>query len=318
MKNYGDYIKQARKQSNMTQKEVAEALNVAVSTVSSWETSRTDVSPEMTEKLAKLFNVEVGTLFGHASKTHQSSSIPNHSKPYLDVNYRFNKGLFILLLVTTLFTVLSPILEGILATLYIVLWITYLSVLLIFYLRSFKKNTGTKYFSENETLYYKYSASKEKRHAQKKDIKSLLGIIFIAINVATVLPFATVHSVVEDVSYYTFFGLSWMMINLLLIYIFFYDAKEKHTGETIAYEVLSVNFYLGRYKLLYMFYALIFIVQYLVLSIYEINPYKGLSEVAIYIIMTLTLFFVYALYEANKHYYAHYKIAVKGKYIKNT
>lgn len=55
-------LKEARKQSNLTQKEVASLLNVVESCYANWEQGRTEPNIEMLRKLCKIFKITVDEL----------------------------------------------------------------------------------------------------------------------------------------------------------------------------------------------------------------------------------------------------------------
>jgi len=55
-------LKEARKQSNLTQKQVAVALNVVESCYANWEQGRTEPNVEMLRKLSSLLNVSIDEL----------------------------------------------------------------------------------------------------------------------------------------------------------------------------------------------------------------------------------------------------------------
>ncbi len=55
-------LKEARKQSNLTQKQVAETLHVVESCYANWEQGRTEPNVEMLRKLSSLLNVSIDEL----------------------------------------------------------------------------------------------------------------------------------------------------------------------------------------------------------------------------------------------------------------
>lgn len=62
MKGLGANIRKVRESRGISQKEVAEALNVKSATVSSWEVDRTEPKMEHFVKMADLFNVTIDGL----------------------------------------------------------------------------------------------------------------------------------------------------------------------------------------------------------------------------------------------------------------
>ena len=63
--NFGDNFKQMRKQRDLTQESVAEALSVSPQTISKWETNVSSPDISMLAGIADFFNVSVDSLLGH-------------------------------------------------------------------------------------------------------------------------------------------------------------------------------------------------------------------------------------------------------------
>ncbi|HCU55899.1 MAG TPA: hypothetical protein DIC18_01030 [Clostridiales bacterium] len=61
---YGERIRELRKERNMSQKQLGEAIGVDFRTVSFWETERYEPSISQIIKLCKLFQVESDYLLG--------------------------------------------------------------------------------------------------------------------------------------------------------------------------------------------------------------------------------------------------------------
>ena len=61
---YGERIRELRKERNMSQKQLGEALGVDFRTVSFWETERYEPNITQIIKLCKLFQVESDFLLG--------------------------------------------------------------------------------------------------------------------------------------------------------------------------------------------------------------------------------------------------------------
>lgn len=55
-------LKNARKESNLTQKQVAKSLGVVESCYANWEQGRTEPNIEMLRKLGKLFDISIDEL----------------------------------------------------------------------------------------------------------------------------------------------------------------------------------------------------------------------------------------------------------------
>lgn len=56
-------LKSIRKECNLTQKQVAEKMNVVESCYANWEQGRTEPNIDSIRKLAKIFNVSIDELF---------------------------------------------------------------------------------------------------------------------------------------------------------------------------------------------------------------------------------------------------------------
>jgi len=61
-KQFCQNLREARKQSNLTQKEVASLLNVVESCYANWEQGRTEPNIEMLRNLCKIFKVTIDEL----------------------------------------------------------------------------------------------------------------------------------------------------------------------------------------------------------------------------------------------------------------
>lgn len=97
MENMGARLKQARQAAGLRQPDVARVLNVAPTTVSSWETGHRDPDTSTLGRLATLYGVSVGWLLGtalqneiggKAAPPHGSrldlDSLPPEAKRFLD------------------------------------------------------------------------------------------------------------------------------------------------------------------------------------------------------------------------------------------
>ena len=62
-KQFCKNLKEIRKESGLTQKQVAEFLNVVESCYANWEQGRTEPNVEMIRKLSVIFKVSVDELF---------------------------------------------------------------------------------------------------------------------------------------------------------------------------------------------------------------------------------------------------------------
>ena len=66
----GEYIKQLRKTSGLTQEELGEKVGVKKAAVQKWESGQTtNLKRETIHKLAKIFNVNPASFFSEATRT---------------------------------------------------------------------------------------------------------------------------------------------------------------------------------------------------------------------------------------------------------
>ncbi len=303
-------IKYYRQRNDMTQKDLADKLGVAATTISAWENGHIHVSTAYFDGLARIFEIDKAMLLGDEESV-KTAFMGTQSKPFIDQNYRFNKPLFGFFLVTVLFTVLAPLFEGTFHAFYSILWILYIIISIFSFIRNYKKQYGTKYYHEGETLYYSFNESETKRVSLRKDLKSAIWLLFLSINIAIIFPFELIQSEIDDVLVSSIYLLGWLVSNGILVYILYYEGKAEYSGKDIDYDVLNVNFYLGRYRFLFMIYSFMYVFHFLLLTVYDINPYQSMDVIAVYVVMTMTYLIIYFLLEQGKRYYSHYHIKVK-------
>ena len=68
-------LKELRKEKKLTQKELADKINVSKITVLRWENGERQIKPGKAKALADFFGVSVGYLLGYSDKEERSSSI---------------------------------------------------------------------------------------------------------------------------------------------------------------------------------------------------------------------------------------------------
>ena len=70
---FGKFIKQIRKDHNLTQKQLAEKYNVTYQAVSKWETGKNMPDISLIKQIAKDFNISIDALFDgeYTKKKHQ-------------------------------------------------------------------------------------------------------------------------------------------------------------------------------------------------------------------------------------------------------
>lgn len=70
--NFGNYISRSRRNSKMSQEQLAEKMEVSKTTIQNWESGRTKVKPTHLKKLAYLFNVPETNLISESTRDNDS------------------------------------------------------------------------------------------------------------------------------------------------------------------------------------------------------------------------------------------------------
>lgn len=96
----GKNIQYLRKESNMTQQELADKLNYTSKAVSKWERGESMPEIDILASIASLFNVTVDFLLHEDSKTHKKDYVPSDIKDK-------NKYLVTALVVTIVWTIMA-------------------------------------------------------------------------------------------------------------------------------------------------------------------------------------------------------------------
>lgn len=96
----GKNIQYLRKESNMTQQELADKLNYTSKAVSKWERGESMPEIDILSSIASLFNVTVDFLLHEDSKTHKKDYVPSDIKDK-------NKYLVTALVVTIVWTIMA-------------------------------------------------------------------------------------------------------------------------------------------------------------------------------------------------------------------
>lgn len=79
----GDNIKRIRMSKNISQAELSEKMNVARTTISSWETNRTEPTMGNIEQLAKIFNCRKSALIGESQDDYYDRLYEENKKEIL-------------------------------------------------------------------------------------------------------------------------------------------------------------------------------------------------------------------------------------------
>lgn len=67
----GTRIKELRKKNNVTQKQLADLLQVSQQTVGSWEVNRAEPNTDILKQLSRTFDVSIDYLLGNESESNQ-------------------------------------------------------------------------------------------------------------------------------------------------------------------------------------------------------------------------------------------------------
>ena len=78
-------LKELRNENNLTQKEIADMLNIARSTYNTYELDKNEISIENLKKLANFYNVTVDYLIGYEPTEHNMSVVNNALKFAQDI-----------------------------------------------------------------------------------------------------------------------------------------------------------------------------------------------------------------------------------------
>lgn len=312
MAEIGKRIKYLRKTKDMSQKDLAEKLHVAVSTISNWETGRNNVSSEFFDDLASAFKVNISDLINDEEKI-QNRGLPlaMSSKPYLDYKYSFNYVYWSILLLTLIFTFLSPIFKGLVEDLSILLWIIFILLSIGVGIVNYKKNISTKYFEDGQSLYYEHKRYTSDAVKQKKSLRWTYAYSIPIVNILLIFSAAIIFAHTDDLFTYIFYPLVFVLINFLMVYSLIIQANELRRGKTMSYESINLNFFLSRIKMILILYLMIYFYHYLVVYTLEINPYTDFFMVLFHVCFLFFIIVLVDLYQEEKFYYSLLRIKVK-------
>lgn len=314
MEDIGKRIRYYRNINNLGQKELAEKLHVAVSTISNWETGRNNVSPDFYSGLAEAFHISVFELIegDKIIENNQPARLAGlSSKPYLNYNYKTDFIFLGIIFIVVVSTFLSSIFNHLYQDIVLSLWLVLFIITCIRLMNAYKKNISTKYFEDGQTLYYKHQENEMDIRSNKRLYLFLATLVFVSGNFLIIISFANILSVTQDAFNYMFFPILLIIINVLIIYSLLIDSKRSHKCKEVPYESINLSFFLARNKLLIFFYLVFYLYHYLSISVLSLDMYKGLSMVVFHIDMALTLLAVIIMYEINKEFYSKYQIQVK-------
>lgn len=90
----GEFLKQLRKEKNMTQQEAADALYVSQKTISRWETGEGIMDISIIQEVAAFYGVTVDELLSGERKANIQIDIKNNTKKEININKTMNIYLF--------------------------------------------------------------------------------------------------------------------------------------------------------------------------------------------------------------------------------
>lgn len=73
---FGKRLKALRSAAGLSQKKLAEIIDVSQQTVGSWEVDRSSPSPEMISRIASALSIDANTLLNHSPSNRQGVRIP--------------------------------------------------------------------------------------------------------------------------------------------------------------------------------------------------------------------------------------------------
>ncbi len=310
MIDIGKRIKQLRKSHDMNQNDLAEQLHVAISTVSNWENGRNQVSPDYYQSLANIFNISVPDFL---SVENYQKTTPTHlsSKPYISYQYKLNTRLWIPYGLVMILSFLSPIWDNIIEDLMMLSWLLLLLISLSRLINNYKQNISTKFFEDNQLLYYEHQDSDQKMNWLKRQYLLFLVMLWFSLNIVILFAFGYILNNIDDLFTLITFPITLLISNIILIYSFFVDSNKKFKSRIIDYQAISINFFLARNKLLLIVYTFVYIFYYSAVNAFDLNPYKEFGMIILGIIMILVYIAIFMLYEMNQYFYSKYRIKVK-------
>ena len=311
MSDVGKQIKFYRQRQSMTQKELASILNVAVSTISSWEKGHNQVNPYYYDALASALTIQKAELLNiHPNNSHQ---LPTNSKPYIDKSYKFNLTQSLMLLTTLIFTFFAPILRTPFNGVYVLLWLLVIVIYIIKLLEKTEKLITLKYYHDDESLYYVHTMSKEKLKMFRTDRLIITIFTFVLINIATIISLAMLHESLESILVIGFFTLLLILTNSVIIWIMLQITFSPFNKHTIPYDELHNTVWFTPYRILFFLTFIIVIGQFVLIQTLDFNPYQSYLDVLVYIFLCLSLVLTHALIEMTKKLYYGYKIMIKKR-----
>ena len=311
MSDIGKQIKLHRQKQSMTQKELGIILNVAVSTVSSWEKGHNQVSPYYYDALASALSIDKAELLSIHSKN--ISSPPTNSKPYIDRTYKFNLKQSLIMLIPLVFTFLAPLLNEPMNGLFILLWLLLTLFYSIKFLEKSQKPITLKYYHDDETLYYVHEMSKEKLKTFRNDRLIVVILTFVLVNISTVIALAMIHESLESILIIGFFSFVLILTNSVIVWLLLQIAFSPFNQHTMTYDELHNIDWFTPYRILIFFTFIIVLGLFVLIQTLNINPYQSFLDVLVYIFLCLSFILSYGLHEMTKKLYYGYKIMIKKR-----
>lgn len=308
----GQRLKYYRNQANLSQKAVAEALNVSDSAISKYEQDKRNLTPEMLKSFADLYDVSLDTLLDVETNT-KTSQLPitikaPYKAPSSKTTIIFSAGFYlglILMLIGIYETALIMI---------VAFGFALMSYHLYHYFLHEGKITHLKLVDKNAQIHYSF----EPRSVRKRYLNDLLFLSFfvflsVFMMVLIILPLS---SDLNDV--WTLFFVM-VMLNLHLgymVYVWYKRIFKKFLPEKLKHR--EVNHRLNTYKWIVFHWIHILTLTYFVLSLGYVFTQTNQSftlYARLFYISTIVFYFIFTqafIFKNNSAHHA-YQLTTTGQ-----
>jgi len=306
----GKQIKYYRVINNLSQKNLAKQLHVAVSTISNWENGRNQVNPDYYQGLANIFKINISELL-EKNMTSKAELTSLSSRPYISYRYKPLIFIWILIVIIIVLSMASPIKQMIIDGLLGLAWIILIVYAFLSYIKNSHQNIAIKYYKDNEKLVYVHPDEENKIKLKKQKYLVLAVFTWLSVNVTIIIGFAVLIAHSNDALTRALLPINLILLNLIMGGIIMFDGREKYKGKTIEYTSMNTHFFLARNKLLLVFYGGFYFYFFIQASMQNIALLEDFGFILLMLVMSLNLIAMLILLEMNMKYYAKYKIHVK-------
>jgi transcriptional regulator with XRE-family HTH domain len=306
----GKRIKYYRVINNMSQKNLADLLHVAVSTISNWENGRNQVGSDYYEPISRVFNISVSDLLDIEIKP-QANASHLSSRPYLSYQYHPSYGLWLCIGLVIVFSMLSGMESMLLSGLLSLSWIILLVYTFASFVRNSHQNLAIKYYKDHEKLYYLHQDNQIKIALDRRVYILFSIFLHFSINVAVIIGFSVLLAHSADSFNIVLFPIALIVFNLIMAMIMVIDGRQKYKGKQIEYTAINHNFFLARNKLLLFFYGVFYFIFFIEAIVLKINIFEDFGFILLSIVMSFNFIGSLVLLEMNYQFYKNYQINVK-------